>query len=87
MYSHTPGTKRSRPCTLQLDIPCERPDDLDPAVKVSAASICSDFIADCVYGSWAAGECRCVCIGEGSDGGYCRDVEGRCTTTDCPAAG
>lgn len=48
--------------------------------------MCSDFITDCVYGSWAAGECRCVCIGEGSDGGYCRDAEGRCTTTDCPAA-
>lgn len=35
---------------------------------------------DCQFGSFDSTQCKCVCMGEGSPGGYCPDPQtGECT--------
>ena len=55
---------------------CKKPTDISRHV----GPVCSTFVGDCVFGAWDGRHCRCVCLGEGAPGGYCRDRKTwRCT--------
>ena len=63
---------------LATQLTCKLPTDLNPM----GGPACTTFVGNCVYGSWNDTACACVCMGQGSPGGYCPDPStGACTTT------
>ncbi|KAL4444941.1 hypothetical protein ABPG77_003991 [Micractinium sp. CCAP 211/92] len=61
---------------VSLSLKCEAPTDISPDV----GSVCATYVGDCQFGSFDSTQCKCVCMGEGSPGGYCPDPQtGECT--------
>lgn len=57
---------------------CDRPTD----ISADVGPVCATYVGNCGFGSYSSESCSCVCMGEGTPGGYCKDVStGECTVT------
>lgn len=59
---------------IAAQLGCKTPTDIAAGVKA-----CSTFVSDCKFGTWDGRKCRCVCMGEGAPGGFCRSRTGECS--------